>query len=82
MALRSRWVKKNNDLESARIIAGRIEYIFRRSWLNYEEVYRAMIARGFSGKVNLCYDGKFKLNDLVFVLAFICIGILGISLSK
>jgi len=82
LALRSRWVKKNNDMESGRIIAGRIEYIFRRSWIKYEEVYRAMVARGFSGRVNLCFEGKFKLKDLVFVIVFICIGILGISLSK
>jgi cobalt/nickel transport system permease protein len=74
-ALRSRWLKHNTDMESSRIIAGRIAYVFRKSWIKYEEIYRAMIARGFSGKVNLCYPGKFHLYDLVFFILFFGVGL-------
>jgi cobalt/nickel transport system permease protein len=70
-ALRSRWTKHSSDTESSKIIAGRIAFVFRKSWIKYEEVYRAMVARGFTGKVNLCYPGKFRLNDLIFSLVLI-----------
>jgi cobalt/nickel transport system permease protein len=78
LALRSRWIKQDNDIQSSKIIAGRIAFVFRKSFIKYEEVYRAMIARGFSGKVDLCYSGKFKKNDLVFVLVFISLGLISV----
>jgi cobalt/nickel transport system permease protein len=75
-ALRSRWVKTNTEMESSKIIAGRIAYVFRKSWIKYEEVYGAMVARGFTGKVNLCYPGKFHINDLLFLILFFSIGLI------
>jgi cobalt/nickel transport system permease protein len=75
-ALRARWLRQSNDLESSKIVAGRIAYVFRKSWIKYEEIYRAMIARGFSGKVNLCYAGKFAYRDLLFTLLFLSVGLI------
>jgi len=76
LALRARWIKKNSDIQSSNIIAGRIAFIFRKSFIKYEEVYRAMIARGFSGNVNLCYSGKYRWKDLVFFIIFACFGLI------
>jgi cobalt/nickel transport system permease protein len=72
LSLRSRWINHTNDTEGSKIIAGRISFVFRKSWNKYEEIYRAMIARGFSGRVNLCYSGKFHLRDLIF--CFVLLG--------
>jgi len=70
-ALKLRWWKKVKNSEADKIIAGRIVYIFRKSWNRYEEVYGAMIARGFSGHVNFCYLRKIRTTDICFLALFL-----------
>jgi len=69
-ALRARWLRRSADTESSKIIAGRIAFVFRKSWIKYEEVYKAMISRGFSGKVSLYRPARFHFNDLAFLILF------------
>ncbi len=76
LALRSRWIKQSNDIQSSKIIAGRVEFVFRKSLIKYEEVFRAMIARGFTGHVDLCYSGKFGWKDIIFLLVFASFGMI------
>ncbi|HEY4787839.1 MAG TPA: energy-coupling factor transporter transmembrane component T [Bacteroidales bacterium] len=66
-ALKLRWWKKVKNSEANRIIAGRIAHTFRKSWLKYEEVFKAMLARGFSGKVDFCYLRKLAMIDFAFI---------------
>jgi cobalt ECF transporter T component CbiQ len=68
MALKSRWRRKNRTSESDQIIAGRIAYIFHKSWIKYEEIYLAMVARGFTGKVSIIYSRKISIRDVAFLL--------------
>jgi cobalt/nickel transport system permease protein len=68
LALKSRWWEKKSSTESNTIIAGRISYIFRKSWMKYEEIYMAMVARGFSGKVTVVYPKKVSVQDVVFLI--------------
>ena len=68
MALKSRWWKKSKHTPSQKIVAGRIAYIFRRSWNKYEEVYLAMVSKGFSGEANLSYLRRPRRKDYIFLI--------------
>jgi len=57
------------------LIAGRIFYIFKRSQMRYEETYRAMVSRGFSGDVELYGFRGFTTRDAVAGIVF---GVAGI----
>jgi cobalt ECF transporter T component CbiQ len=74
LALKSRWWRNSRDTSANQFIAERITYIFRKSWIKYEEIYHAMLARGFNGNVNLCYSQKIKSIDIVFLLAAFVFG--------
>jgi cobalt/nickel transport system permease protein len=65
-AMRTHWMKREKNDESSKIIAGRIAFVFRKSWLKYEEVYMAMQARGFSGKLQLSYPSELHKSDYLF----------------
>ena len=75
-ALKSRWWKNTKNSENNRIIAGRMTHIFRKSWIKYEEVYRAMIARGYSGSINVIYSNKINWKDITFLLFLLSMGVL------
>jgi cobalt/nickel transport system permease protein len=76
LALKSRWWKYSDLSDANNLVGGRIVYIFQRSWIKYEEIYKAMIARGFSGKVNLCYLKKFQWQDAAFLLLIVNVAVL------
>jgi cobalt/nickel transport system permease protein len=76
LVLKSRWWKYSDRSDANNLIAGRIVYIFQRSWIRYEEIYKAMIARGFSGNVNFCYLKKFQWQDAAFLLLIVNIAAL------
>lgn len=63
MALKSRLVGnvKNNSLR--KLISGRVFFIFKRSFINYENTYYAMVSRGYNGKITLSSSGTFQLKD-------------------
>jgi cobalt/nickel transport system permease protein len=65
-AIKMRWWNHASVKEAEVIVAGRIGYLFRKSWERYELVYMSMISRGFTGKVNFCYFDKLKLADYLF----------------
>lgn len=67
-ALKLRWWKKVKHHEANNIIAGRMAYIFRKSWHRYEEVYSAMLARGFTGEVTVYYIREIKAFDYWFLM--------------
>jgi cobalt/nickel transport system permease protein len=62
--------------DEARIwAAGRIAHIFRKAMSRYEEVFRAMVARGFAEEVRLPDIGKFSAVDLFSGGFFLLAGI-------
>ena len=67
MAMKSRWWDNKVPTGRKKLVGGRIGYIFRRSWKRYEEVYKAMVSRGFSGEMQLCYESKINNRDYLFV---------------
>lgn len=70
-AIKMRWWNRGKVTDAKNIIAGRIGYLFRKSWERYELVYMAMNARGFNGQMNLCYFEKLKRADYLFLIACI-----------
>jgi len=63
--------------DEARIwAAGRIAHIFRKAMSRYEEVFRAMVARGFAEEVRLSDIGELTAMDLLPGGLFFLAGIL------
>jgi cobalt/nickel transport system permease protein len=77
LAMKSKLWRKLNKAGVERVIAGRMAYIFRKSWVKYEEIFFAMTARGFTGDVNLCYLKKLQMKDWAFLVLFILTGLVG-----
>ena len=73
-ALKLRWWRKLKKAEAGKIVAGRITHIFRRSWMRYEETWQAMVARGYTGEVNLCYLRKITILDYLTLALFLLVG--------
>lgn len=49
------------------IVAWNIALLWRRSYSLNEQVYNAMLSRGYTGEVRLLNDGKIKLKDWVWL---------------
>jgi cobalt/nickel transport system permease protein len=75
LALKSRWWKYSVPSDANNLVAGRISYIFRKSWIKYEEIYKAMVARGFSGKVNLGYVKRIRWQDVAFLVVIVAVAL-------
>ena len=67
MAMKSRWWDNKVPAGRKKLVGGRVGYIFRRSWKRYEEVYNAMVSRGFSGEMQLSYQSNINSRDYFFV---------------
>jgi len=72
-ALKMRWWNQGSVFEAENIVAGRVGYMFRKSWERYELIYQSMIARGFDGNVHFYYFEKLKFTDFIFIGVFIII---------
>jgi cobalt ECF transporter T component CbiQ len=72
-AIKMRWWSQGSVKGAEEIVAGRIGFLFRKSWERYELVYLSMIARGFNGNVNFHYFDKLKLTDYLFIIGLLLI---------
>jgi len=72
-ALKMRWWNRGSVIEAENLIAGRVAYLFKRSWERYELSYLSMIARGFDGSFNFYSFEKLKRVDFIFIFANILI---------
>jgi energy-coupling factor transporter transmembrane protein EcfT len=73
LARKSRLAGSVHDSEARDWIAGRMGHLFRKSRVKYEEIFRAMEARGFNGEVRLPafdrLDNLSRLSGCLFLLA-------------
>jgi len=76
LAKKSRMVREASNTEAREWIAGRIVFIFRKSRLRCEEVFNAMIGRGFSDTVKLYSIRKMHPKDWCVGILFLLIGVL------
>src|SRR5208283_3444789 len=68
LAKRSRLVGRANGVEGRIWVAGRIAFIFKKTQLRCEEVFKAMLSRGFSDDIRF-YDSRlFGTGDRLFTL--------------
>jgi cobalt ECF transporter T component CbiQ len=63
LAKKSRIVRELNQAEAREWIAGRMAFIFRKTRLRCEEVFKAMIGRGFSDSIKFYGFGKMRIAD-------------------
>jgi cobalt/nickel transport system permease protein len=63
LARKSRQVGAVGDAEARSWIAGRLGLLFRKTQVRCEEIFKAMLSRGFSGEVKLHGFGKLAGRD-------------------
>jgi cobalt ECF transporter T component CbiQ len=73
LAIKSRWWNHVSGGQARQIVAGRVSYIFRRAWTKYDEMYNAMISRGYTGKVRVNDPKKWRARDYVFLGCTTCV---------
>ena len=74
-ARKSRLVGMVRDDEAREWVVGRIAHMFRKSMSRYEEVFRAMVARGFAEEVRLSDIGELTTTDRLSGGFFLLAGI-------
>jgi cobalt/nickel transport system permease protein len=75
LALKSRWIRNFDGEKTRNIITGRIGLLFKKSWLRYEETYRAMISRGFTGNFMVSETKKITIKEALVSTIFIGVAI-------
>lgn len=76
LARKVRYIGREKESTMRSWIAGRIVFIFQRSQRRFEEVYRAMVSRGFTGKIRNPSPPPFCLKDLLAGIFLLLMGIL------
>ena len=76
LAKKSRMVREASNTEAREWIAGRMAFIFRKSRMRCEEVFNAMIGRGFSDTIKLYSIRKMRPRDWYVGILFLFIGVL------
>ena len=76
LAKKSRIVRELKQGEAREWIAGRMAFIFKKTRQRCEEVFKAMIARGFSDSVKFYGFGKMRMTDWFAAIFFFFAAIL------
>ncbi|HAM49437.1 MAG TPA: hypothetical protein DCP92_01580 [Nitrospiraceae bacterium] len=63
-----------SDAQARKWVAGRIAFLFRKTRIRCEEVFNAMLARGFTGEISLFAQRKMRKRDLVIGSFLLVIG--------
>ena len=80
LAGRSRLAGGAGDREGRKWITGRVAFIFRRTRLRCEEVFKAMEGRGLSDSVRLFGFGRLNARDRLWAALFTFAGIVFLSI--
>jgi energy-coupling factor transporter transmembrane protein EcfT len=75
LAKKARLACGNGRKEAREWIVGRIAYVFKKTQIECEEVFKAMNARGFSGEIRLYHHRKVTGKDWATGLCLIAAGI-------
>ncbi len=82
LARKARYMGEEKESAMRSWVAGRIAFIFQRSQRRFEEVYRAMVSRGFTGKIKNPPLPPLCLKDLLAGIFFLLWGILFLLIEK
>lgn len=82
LAMKSRLAGPLDSRTARGLVAGRIFYIFQKSQMRYEETYRAMVSRGFTGDIELYSFRAFTVRDAAagFILAAVGAAVLAVGM--
>ncbi|UCH80035.1 MAG: hypothetical protein JSW20_09820 [Nitrospiraceae bacterium] len=64
-AKKSRLLREVNSAEARKWAAGRMGFIFRKTRLRCDEIFKAMLSRGFSEEVKIYKPRKLKSRDII-----------------
>ncbi len=76
LAKKSRLIGEESSREGRNWIADRIAFIFRKTRLKCEDVFKAMVGRGYSGEIRLYGPGRLTVADRVSAVLFFIAGLL------
>jgi len=76
LAKRARMLRENDNKKAREWIAGRLALIFRKTQLRCEEVFRAMVGRGFSDSIKLYGFEKMRAMDWASGAILFSVGLL------
>ena len=63
LAKKSRQMGAVEGADARRWVAGRMAFIFKKTQLECEEIFKAMLSRGFTGEVRLYGAGRLRVKD-------------------
>jgi len=75
LSMKSRLITQIGSNEARQIISGRITFIFRKTRIQCEEVYRAMTCRGFTDKIRLYHFRSLNVIDYASGFFFLSTGL-------
>jgi len=76
LAKRARMLREDNNKKVREWTAGRVALVFRKTQLKCEEVFRAMVGRGFSDSIKLYGSGKMRTTDWASGAILFSVGLL------
>jgi cobalt/nickel transport system permease protein len=76
LAKRARMLREDNNKKAGEWIAGRLALVFRKTQLRSEEVFRAMLGRGFSDTIKLYGFRKMRATDWASGAILFSVGLL------
>ena len=76
LAKKSRLAVKVSNAEARRWIAGRLAFMFKKSRLRCEEIFKAMLSRGFSNNIKFYGVKKLQARDWVAGAVLFLVGVL------
>lgn len=76
LAKKSRLVGQVSNAEARGWVAGRISVMLKKTRMRCEEVFKAMLARGFSDDIKICSVNKLSARDWVTGVTLFIVGIL------
>lgn len=76
LAKKSRLAGQVSNAEARRWIAGRLAFIFKKTRLRCEEIFKAMLGRGFSDNIKIYGVRKLHARDWVTGITFFFVGVL------
>ena len=74
LAKKSRLARRQNGVDGRMWVAGRIAFIFKKTQLKCEEVFKAMLSRGFSDEIRFYGCRLFGTGDWLFTLFILFTG--------
>ena len=78
LAKKSRMVGDTSDSDARKWVAGRIALVFKKTQLRCEDIFRAMVSRGFSGEVKMYGFRKLAAKDYLAGFVILTAGVAAI----